>query len=69
MHMRTIDQTSPWFLALTDKEKSDLLKALDKLEHAHNEYSAKAETMRNRGRSRLRQKAKLDKAIVSERGR
>ena len=60
--MRTIDQTSPWFLALTDKEKADLIKALDRLQNAHEEYSAKAETMRNRGRSRLRQKAKLDKA-------
>ena len=56
--MRTIDQTSPWFLALTDKEKADLIKALDRLQNAHEEYSAKAETMRNRGRSRLRQKAK-----------
>ena len=60
--MRTIDQTSPWFLALTDKEKADLIKALDRLQNAHEEYSAKAETMRNRGRSRLRQKVKLDKA-------
>ena len=59
--MRTIDQTSGWFLALNEKEKADLLKALDRLQHAHEEYSAKAETMRNRGRSRLRQKAKLDK--------
>ena len=56
--MRTIDQTSQWFLALNEKEKADLLKALDRLQHAHEEYSAKAETYRNRGRSRIRQKAK-----------